>query len=151
MRRLSVFFMAILLTAGTAGAQQAEPQPYGDLAEVMRGILFPNSNLIFDAQTNNPDDPVEAAEGDSTSARFASIYTGWEALENAAVALVEAANLIELPRVCENLEDDPRATACRSRSNATTGSSMSPGCGRRVGPPTSGRKPASTTISTSSS
>ena len=107
MRRLSVFFMAILLTAGTAGAQQAEPQPFGDLAEVMRGILFPNSNLIFDAQTNNPDDPVEAVEGDSTSARFASIYTGWEALENAAVALIEAANLIELPRRCENLEDDP--------------------------------------------
>ena len=65
MRRLSVFFMAILLTAGTAGAQQAEPQVYGDLAEVMRGILFPNSNIIFDAQTNNPDDPVEAVEGGS--------------------------------------------------------------------------------------
>ena len=107
MRRLSVFFMAILLTAGMAGAQPAEPQPFGDLAEVMRGILFPNSNLIFDAQTNNPDDPVEAAGGESTTERFAGIYTGWEALENAAVALVEAANLIELPRLCENLEDDP--------------------------------------------
>ena len=107
MRKSSVFLLAMLLTAGTAGAQQEEPQAFGDLAEVMRGILFPNSNLIFDAQTNNPDDPVEAVEGDSTSARFASIYTGWEALENAAVALVEAANLIEIPRPCENLEDDP--------------------------------------------
>ena len=107
MRRLSVVFMAVLLAAGTARAQDPEPQVFGDLAEVMRGILFPNSNIIFDVQTNNPDDPVEAVEGDSTSARFASIYTGWEALENAAVALVEAANLIELPRLCENLEDDP--------------------------------------------
>ena len=107
MRRLSVVFMAVLLVAGTARAQEAEPQVFGDLAEVMRGILFPNSNIIFDVQTNNPDDPVEAAEGDSTSARFSNIYTGWEALENAAVALVEAANLIELPRLCENLEDDP--------------------------------------------
>ncbi len=75
MRALSAVFMVMLLTAGTAGAQ--EPQVFGDLAEVMRGILFPNSNIIFDAQTNNPDAPVEAVEGDSTSERFANIYTGW--------------------------------------------------------------------------
>lgn len=99
MRVPSAVMLMLLLSAGPASAQ--EPQPFGDLAEVMRGILFPNSNLIFDAQTNNPDDPVEAVEGDSTSARFATIYTGWEALENAAVALVEAANLIEIPRDCE--------------------------------------------------
>ena len=104
MRVPSVVVMVMLLTTGMASAQ--EPQPFGDLAEVMRGILFPNSNIIFDAQTNNPDDPVEAVEGDSTSARFATIYTGWEALENAAVALVEAANLIELPRNCELNEDE---------------------------------------------
>ena len=105
MRVLSVLvFVVTLLAGGTAGAQ--EPQPFGDLAEVMRGILFPNSNILFDAQTNNPDDPVEAVEGDSTSERFANIYTGWEALENAAVALVEAANLIELPRNCELNEDE---------------------------------------------
>ena len=104
MRVLTVLVMAMFLSVGTASAQ--EPQPFGDLAEVMRGILFPNSNIIFDAQTNNPDAPVEAVEGDSTSARFANIYTGWEALENAAVALVEAANLIELPRNCELNEDE---------------------------------------------
>ncbi len=107
MRRLSVFLMAALLVAGTGRAQEAEPQVFGDLAEVMRGILFPNSNIIFDVQTINPNDPVEASAGDSASARFSTMYTGWEAVENAAVALVEAANLIELPRVCENVEDDP--------------------------------------------
>ena len=32
---------------------------------------------------------------------------GWESLENAAVALVQAANLMELPRLCQNREDDP--------------------------------------------
>src|SRR5438552_10820332 len=30
------------------------PQPYGSLAEVMRGIPFPHSNVIFDAQTVDP-------------------------------------------------------------------------------------------------
>ena len=142
MRVLSVLFLAMSLTAGTAGAQ--EPQVFGDLAEVMRGILFPNSNIIFDAQTNNPDAPVEAVEGDSTSERFANIYTGWEALENAAVALVEAANLIELPRNCELDEDEPgrigapapdrarRLEAVRRRSAGGGTDGLRVGAGPRV-------------------
>ena len=32
-------------------------QPYGTLAQVMRGIPFPNSNIIFDTQTNDPGAP----------------------------------------------------------------------------------------------
>ena len=38
-------------TAATAGPTT---QPYGSLAQVMRSIPFPNSNIIFDAQTNDP-------------------------------------------------------------------------------------------------
>lgn len=108
MRVVSVFVM-LLLSAGTAAAQQdPPPEAAGDLAEVMRSILFPNSNLIFDAQSADPGaPPAEAAGGDSTTARFSGIYTGWEQVENAAVALAEAANLITLPRLCENVEDDP--------------------------------------------
>ena len=107
MRVLSVV-VVLLLSAGTAAAQQdPPPEAVGDLAEVMRGILFPNSNLIFDAQSADPGAPPETVEGDSTTARFAGIYTGWEAVENAAIALSEASNLITLPRRCENVEDDP--------------------------------------------
>ena len=103
MRVLSLVF-AVSLVTGTATAQQdPPPEPVGDLAEVMRGILFPNSNLLFDAQSTDPGAPPEQVEGDSASARFASIYTGWETVENAAVALSEVANLITLPgRLCEN-------------------------------------------------
>lgn len=105
MRVLSLVF-AVILVAGTATAQQdPPPEPVGDLAEVMRGILFPNSNILFDAQSNDPGAPPEEsnADGGGASARFAAIYTGWEAVENAAVALSEAANLITLPgRLCEN-------------------------------------------------
>ena len=108
MRALSVL-AALLLTAGPAAGQQQDPPPEaaGDLAEVMRSILFPNSNIIFDAQSADPAAPVEAAAGDSTTARFSGIYIGWEQVENAAIALVEATNLITLPRRCENIEDDP--------------------------------------------
>jgi hypothetical protein len=106
--RISIVAVAVLLAAGPAFAQQDPPaEAVGDLAEVMRGILFPNSNLIFDAQTSDPGAPPEAAGGDSATARFSGIYSGWEAVENAAIALAEAANLITLPRNCENVEDDP--------------------------------------------
>ena len=50
--------IALMLVAGTATAQQdPAPEPAGDLAEVMRGILFPNANLLFDAQMNDPGAP----------------------------------------------------------------------------------------------
>ena len=105
MRVLSLV-SAVILVAGTAAAQQdPAPEPAGDLAEVMRGILFPNSNLLFDAQSNDPGAPPEVSNADAggASARFAGVYTGWETIENAAVALSEAANLITLPgRLCEN-------------------------------------------------
>ncbi|MQA28419.1 MAG: hypothetical protein GEU82_01075, partial [Luteitalea sp.] len=56
-----------------AQAQAARPaaaaEPTGDLAQLMRGILFPNSNLIFDAQSNDPGAPKkpEAGGGGATA------------------------------------------------------------------------------------
>ena len=109
MRVLSLV-VSMMLVAGTATAQQdPPPEATGDLAEVMRGILFPNSNILFDAQSTDPgaDADSNANEG-GASARFAGVYSGWEEVENAAIALAEAANLITLPgRTCENGEPVP--------------------------------------------
>jgi Cytochrome C' len=70
----------------------------GDLAQVMRGILFPNSNIIFDAQNT---DPVEKAK--KTESQYGNAYSGWMEVENAAIALAEAANLLSIPgRLCGN-------------------------------------------------
>src|SRR5262245_22494411 len=47
-------------------------QPYASLAQVMRGIPFPNSNIIFDTQTNDPGaakKPGESGAGASASAQ----------------------------------------------------------------------------------
>ena len=66
----------------------------GDLAQVMRGILFPNSNIIFDAQNT---DPVEKAK--KTETPYGNAYGGWMEVENAAIALAEAANLLTIPGV----------------------------------------------------
>ncbi len=102
MRVLSVVF-ALLFLAGIATAQAPSAQPVGTLAQVMRGILFPNSNLIFDVQSRDPAAPPDADGGGTVTSRFASIYTGWQVVENAAVALAEAQHLITMPgRLCEN-------------------------------------------------
>jgi len=88
----------------------AAPQIKANLNQVMRGILFPNSNIIFDAQDTDPGAPPDpAAQGSNP---YASTYGGWEAVENASMALAEAANLVALPgRVCQNNKpvplDDP--------------------------------------------
>jgi cytochrome c556 len=109
---------ALLLSIGIVGCQQAQepapateqaaampsPQPYGTLAEVMRGIPFPNSNIIFDTQDKDPAAPVKPADttGGASSA-YAGVYAGWQAVEQASVALSETANLIMIPgRMCEN-------------------------------------------------
>ncbi len=109
MRVFSVV-VALLAVVGVAQAQAPSGQPTGTLAQVMRGIFFPNSNIIFDVQARDPDAPPESADGDSTTARFSSIYTGWPVVENAAIALAEGANLIAVVgRKCENGRQVPLA------------------------------------------
>jgi hypothetical protein len=93
----------------TAAPAAGGAQLKGNLLQVMRGILFPNSNIIFDAQSNDPgaakpaDKDAKAAPAAGATAAFSGVYGGWEAVENASVALGEAANLISLPgRSCAN-------------------------------------------------
>ena len=103
--RVALIVVSIIgLSAGTATAQTSlETAPIGTMAQVMRGLYFPNANLIFDVQARDPEAPVEAGEGDSTTARFSSIYTGWQVVENAALVLAEGASLINKPgRPCES-------------------------------------------------
>src|SRR5581483_559834 len=82
----------------------------GNLAQVMRGILFPSSNIIFNVQLNDPGAPVKpGAPGAGSNTAFswtdwgAGIYTGWQIVDYAAVAIAESAPLMLTPgRRCEN-------------------------------------------------
>lgn len=88
-----------------AAAPTATAKPAGTLAQVMRGIYFPNSNLIFDVQQHDPGapKPAGAGRGDSASSVYGSTYSGWEAVENAAVALTDGVDLImKSGRLCQN-------------------------------------------------
>jgi mono/diheme cytochrome c family protein len=93
--------------------------PMGNLGQLMRGIFFTNSNLIFTVQTRDPGAPAQApASSDVATGGFsfvdwgAGIYTGWELVDNAAIALAEASPMMLTPgRRCENGKpvpvDDP--------------------------------------------
>ena len=82
--------------------------PVGNLAQVMRGILFPTSNILFNVQTHDPAEkkpPVEPPGSGSFDwiTWGNSIYPGWEFVDYAAVSLAESAPLMLTPgRKCEN-------------------------------------------------
>ena len=98
---ISIFFISCTQAQPPAPASAAKP--YGSLAQLMRGIPFPNSNIIFDTQSTDPAAAQKPAEGQSASSQFGGVYGGWQAVENAAIALQETANLITIPgRNCDN-------------------------------------------------
>jgi hypothetical protein len=80
------------------------PAPHANLAQMMRGIPFTFSNIVFDAQSEDPGQPRLPAEvGGGATATFKNVYGGWQAVENSGLALAEAATLAMVPgRKCEN-------------------------------------------------
>jgi soluble cytochrome b562 len=91
-------------TPAPAAPPAPEAKAYASLGKLMRGIPFPASNIIFDAQSTDPGAPVASGgDGAGATAQYSSVYGGWEAVENAALALSETANLIMIPgRLCMN-------------------------------------------------
>ena len=107
MRAMSFFVAAALLGCATMAEEPTttaeEPQPVGNLAELMRAINFPNSNILFDVQSADPEAIGEKQDGTSVSATFSGIYKGWQMVEQAAIALAEVETLVLMPgRLCEN-------------------------------------------------
>src|SRR5262249_10571173 len=113
MRSLGVAACALLLATTLAAQRGAAPQrpatpgarPAGTLAQVMRGIYFPNPNISFDVQHADPGAPKPAAGagGGAATSAYANTYSGWEAVENAAIALTDGVDLILKPgRLCQN-------------------------------------------------
>ena len=90
-------------TTTTKGPAASAPQVYGTLGQVMRGILFPNSNVIFAVQGKDPSEIKPATDPATSTDPLSSTYGGWTAVENSGVALAEAANLLIIPgRLCSN-------------------------------------------------
>lgn len=91
-----------------APGQASKPAPRAgqtpaSLAQLMRGILFPNSNVIFAAQSQDPSAIKPDAEPTQSPNPLTSSFGGWQAVENSSLALEEAATLLTIPgRLCSN-------------------------------------------------
>ena len=113
-------FLALAACAGigayllesAAGAQSAPPaaarpasaaaKPEENLQQLMRGILFPASNVLFAAQQDVTKIPPVKDPSLSPNP-LTNTYGGWQAVENAALAISESANLLTIPgRFCAN-------------------------------------------------
>ena len=94
-----------------AAAPAASFPATGSLNQVMRGILFPSSNVLFDVQTRDPGGrQASGARGDATttSARYGDVYDPWMVVDAAAISLAEAAPLLMTRgRRCENGKPAP--------------------------------------------
>jgi hypothetical protein len=85
----------------TSAAQEV----HANLNQLMRGVLYPAANVVFFAQAENPGDvkPVPGQDPSMATDPLTSTFGGWQAIENAALALAESANLLLVPgRVCAN-------------------------------------------------
>jgi hypothetical protein len=87
---------------GVAGAATFVGKPDATLLQLMRGVMFPESNVIFAGQMDVSTIPHDVLPAMSTNP-LSSVYGGWEAVENSSLALAESAKLLVVPgRACAN-------------------------------------------------
>jgi hypothetical protein len=110
MRSVTLPVMLVVVLELSLPAQTPNPttptiQVQTDLNRLMRGVLYPAANVVFSAQNDNPAD-VKFVPGQDPSLAtdpLASTFGGWQAVENAALALSESTNLLLIPgRNCAN-------------------------------------------------
>jgi hypothetical protein len=114
---VALYFAIVAMVPGCSAPQPPSPPPtpaapaaevHGNMAQVMRGILFPASNVIFASQDKNPDEVKPAADPSTAINPLESSFGKWQAVENAGIALAESANLLTIPgRKCQNGRDVP--------------------------------------------
>jgi mono/diheme cytochrome c family protein len=83
----------------------ALPAPQGNLAELMRAIAFPNSNILFNLQVKDPGTQPKKQPGSTLDYVDwgSTVYQGWLAVDQAALAITETAPLLLNPgRRCQN-------------------------------------------------
>jgi len=102
--------LALPAQTDTRGAETSKPaaatmQVQYNLNQLMRGVLYPPANVVFSSQTDDPATSKRAPGVDPSLATdpLVSTFGGWLAVENAALALADSANLLLIPgRGCAN-------------------------------------------------
>jgi Cytochrome C' len=109
---LALFLCGAICTSVSERAEAQPPAavatPPANLVQLMRGTLYPESNVVFAAQDTNPADVPHAKDPSMSTDLLTSQYGKWDAVENSALALAEVSNLLLLPgRKCANGLDVP--------------------------------------------
>jgi hypothetical protein len=87
---------------------QSKPPVQANLAQLMKGTLYPEANVVFAAQDLNPAEVPHAKDPNMSTDLLTSSYGKWEGVENSALAIAEVANLLAVPgRKCSNGVDVP--------------------------------------------
>lgn len=87
---------------GAAPARPAASKPDANLLQLMRGTLYPASNVLFAAQEDPAKQP-QPADASVSPNPLTNTYGGWQAVENAGLAIAETSRLLTVPgRVCSN-------------------------------------------------
>ena len=105
---------AAVLCAGLLMAQSAPTAtaPVANVNQLMRALFFPNSNVIFLTQRLNPTEIKRAPEPSTSTDPLTGVFGGWEAVENSALTIADAADLLMTPgRTCSNGQAAPIAKA----------------------------------------
>jgi len=105
-----VLTLSLVLAYGLSPMAQtsstnAPQQVFADLNQLMRGVLYPAANVVFSAQADNPGDVkfIPGHDPNMSTDPLTSSFGGWTAIENAALALAESANLLSIAgRTCSN-------------------------------------------------
>lgn len=105
MAEIRVLLIALLMSPVLFA--QSGPKSPATVNQLMRGILFINANVVFSAQSDNPAEVKPDAQGSRAVNALAGVFGGWEAIENAGLALSESATLLALPRSCANGKPAP--------------------------------------------
>src|SRR6266699_3745695 len=115
-RRVTIgLFAALVIWWGVASAQAPAPRPAAkldaNLLQLMRGTLYPASNVLFAAQDDLSKQPP-AADAATSPNPLTTTYGGWQAVENAGLAIAETSRLLTIPgRMCSSGRAAPVARA----------------------------------------
>ena len=99
-------YLVSAMPSGAAPAQRSAPalaaKPDANLLQLMRGVMYTQSNVIFAGQMDVSTIPHDALPAVSPNP-LTSVYGGWQAVENASLALAESTRLLLVPgRTCAN-------------------------------------------------
>ncbi|HUK33975.1 MAG TPA: hypothetical protein VLV86_08710 [Vicinamibacterales bacterium] len=113
-KHVVVIVAFVMCAFGILSAQapaSSASKPDANLLQLMRGTLYPASNVLFAAQDDLSKQP-KAADAATSPNPLTSTYGGWTAVENAGLAIAEVSRLLVLPgRMCSSGHPAPVARA----------------------------------------